>query len=130
MFAGGDIVTGAATVILAMGAGRKAATAIHEYLRAEEARRHASGPVGAESQTYAPGYWEHERNFERSEPPARPLASEQHAAAESAEPQTHAPDSGEQEGSFERSQPPARRFARQAAESAEPATHAPDYSEH
>ena len=32
IFAGGDIVTGAATVILAMGAGRKAATAIHEYL--------------------------------------------------------------------------------------------------
>lgn len=32
VWAGGDIVTGAATVILAMGAGRKAATAIHEYL--------------------------------------------------------------------------------------------------
>lgn len=32
VFAGGDIVTGAATVILAMGAGRRAATAIHEYL--------------------------------------------------------------------------------------------------
>jgi glutamate synthase (NADPH/NADH) small chain len=32
VFAGGDIVTGAATVILAMGAGRKAATAIHRYL--------------------------------------------------------------------------------------------------
>jgi len=33
VFAGGDIVTGAATVILAMGAGRKAAASIHEYLR-------------------------------------------------------------------------------------------------
>lgn len=33
VFAGGDIVTGGATVILAMGAGRKAAWAIHEYLR-------------------------------------------------------------------------------------------------
>lgn len=33
VYAGGDIVTGAATVILAMGAGRKAATAIDEYLR-------------------------------------------------------------------------------------------------
>lgn len=33
VFAGGDIVTGAATVILAMGAGRKAATAVHEYLQ-------------------------------------------------------------------------------------------------
>jgi glutamate synthase (NADPH/NADH) small chain len=32
VFAGGDIVTGAATVILAMGAGRKAASSIHEYL--------------------------------------------------------------------------------------------------
>ena len=33
VYAGGDIVTGAATVILAMGAGRKAANAIHEYLK-------------------------------------------------------------------------------------------------
>ena len=32
VFAGGDIVTGAATVILAMGAGRKAARSIHQYL--------------------------------------------------------------------------------------------------
>ena len=32
VFAGGDIVTGAATVILAMGAGRKAAASIDEYL--------------------------------------------------------------------------------------------------
>lgn len=32
VYAGGDVVTGAATVILAMGAGKKAATAIHEYL--------------------------------------------------------------------------------------------------
>lgn len=32
VYAGGDIVTGAATVILAMGAGRTAAKAIHEYL--------------------------------------------------------------------------------------------------
>lgn len=33
VFAGGDIVTGAATVIQAMGAGKKAAKAIHEYLK-------------------------------------------------------------------------------------------------
>ncbi len=33
VFAGGDIVIGAATVILAMGAGRKAAAAIDEYLK-------------------------------------------------------------------------------------------------
>ena len=33
VFAGGDAVTGAATVILAMGAGKKAAQGIHEYLQ-------------------------------------------------------------------------------------------------
>jgi len=33
VFAGGDIVTGAATVILAMGAGRTAARAIDDYLK-------------------------------------------------------------------------------------------------
>ena len=33
VFAGGDIVTGAATVISAMGAGKKAAAAIHEYIK-------------------------------------------------------------------------------------------------
>ena len=32
VWAGGDIVTGAATVILAMGAGREAADSIHDYL--------------------------------------------------------------------------------------------------
>jgi glutamate synthase (NADPH/NADH) small chain len=32
VYAGGDIVTGSATVISAMGAGRKAAKAMHEYL--------------------------------------------------------------------------------------------------
>jgi glutamate synthase (NADPH/NADH) small chain len=32
VYAGGDIVSGAATVILAMGQGRIAARAIHEYL--------------------------------------------------------------------------------------------------
>ena len=36
IFAGGDIVTGAATVILAMGAGKKAARAIHRYLMGED----------------------------------------------------------------------------------------------
>jgi glutamate synthase (NADPH/NADH) small chain len=35
VWAGGDIVTGAATVILAMGAGRVAARSIHEYLTGE-----------------------------------------------------------------------------------------------
>jgi glutamate synthase (NADPH/NADH) small chain len=36
VWAGGDIVTGAATVISAMGAGRRAALAIDEYLRGED----------------------------------------------------------------------------------------------
>lgn len=36
VFAGGDIVTGSATVILAMGAGRKAAASIHAYLTSGE----------------------------------------------------------------------------------------------
>jgi glutamate synthase (NADPH/NADH) small chain len=35
VFAGGDIVTGAATVILAMGAGKKAASGIDQYLKAK-----------------------------------------------------------------------------------------------
>lgn len=35
VYAGGDIVTGAATVILAMGAGKKAAAAIDEYLKSK-----------------------------------------------------------------------------------------------
>jgi glutamate synthase (NADPH/NADH) small chain len=38
VFAGGDIVTGGATVILAMGAGRKAAASIHAYLCSDEKR--------------------------------------------------------------------------------------------
>lgn len=43
VFAGGDIVTGSATVISAMGAGRKAAKGIHEYLL----RKHAELETGA-----------------------------------------------------------------------------------
>jgi len=35
VYAGGDIVTGGATVILAMGAGRKAARAIDSYLKSK-----------------------------------------------------------------------------------------------
>lgn len=38
IFAGGDIVTGAATVIEAMGAGKRAAEAIHRYLEAKGTR--------------------------------------------------------------------------------------------
>lgn len=36
VFAGGDAVTGAATVILAMGAGKKAATAIDEFIKSKK----------------------------------------------------------------------------------------------
>ncbi len=39
VYAGGDIVTGAATVIEAMGAGRRAAAAIDDYLRGQAAER-------------------------------------------------------------------------------------------
>ena len=35
VYAGGDAVTGAATVILAMGAGKKAAEHIHQYLQSK-----------------------------------------------------------------------------------------------
>ena len=37
MYAGGDIVTGGATVILAAGAGKKAAKAMHQYLMSKKA---------------------------------------------------------------------------------------------
>ncbi len=36
VYAGGDIVTGSATVILAMGAGKKSAKAIHEYISSKK----------------------------------------------------------------------------------------------
>ncbi len=36
VFAGGDAVTGAATVILAMGAGKRAAAAMDEYIKKKE----------------------------------------------------------------------------------------------
>jgi len=40
VFAGGDIVTGGATVILAMGAGRKAAKSIDGYLKSLDDKAH------------------------------------------------------------------------------------------
>lgn len=43
VFAGGDIVTGSATVISAMGAGKRAAFAMHEYMIG---KKDLSGPVG------------------------------------------------------------------------------------
>ncbi len=47
IFAGGDIVTGSATVILALGAGRRAATGMLQYL----GLRPADAPVGAAATT-------------------------------------------------------------------------------
>jgi glutamate synthase (NADPH/NADH) small chain len=47
VFAGGDIVSGSATVILAMGAGRKAAASIHEYLTTGEWQKSANREHGA-----------------------------------------------------------------------------------
>ncbi len=41
VYAGGDIVSGAASVILAMGAGRKAARAMHEYMQKLPAKKAA-----------------------------------------------------------------------------------------
>ena len=46
VFAGGDAVTGAATVILAMGAGRKAAKAIDAYIRGPRGKTGAGNPNG------------------------------------------------------------------------------------
>ena len=41
VFAGGDIVTGAATVILAMGAGKIAANAIDQYVKTQKQQSQA-----------------------------------------------------------------------------------------
>jgi len=41
VFAGGDIISGAATVISAMGAGKKAAKAIDKYIKAQNSKRKA-----------------------------------------------------------------------------------------
>ena len=51
VYAGGDIVTGSATVILAMGAGRKAADAIHKYLLNREKPVHSCSKT---RQSFAP----------------------------------------------------------------------------
>jgi glutamate synthase (NADPH/NADH) small chain len=42
VFAGGDVATGAATVISAMGAGRRAAQAMHDYLTNQEPKEGSS----------------------------------------------------------------------------------------
>jgi len=49
VFAGGDIVRGAATVILAMGDGKRAAAAIHGYLTGEPAAAEAAAAATAQA---------------------------------------------------------------------------------
>ncbi|PKQ21803.1 MAG: dihydropyrimidine dehydrogenase, partial [Actinobacteria bacterium HGW-Actinobacteria-5] len=62
VYAGGDIVTGAATVILAMGAGRKAAASIKDYLGIRDSGRvYAPEPPGLEGSLF--GIDLAERNF-------------------------------------------------------------------
>ncbi|PKP71688.1 MAG: glutamate synthase (NADPH), homotetrameric [Alphaproteobacteria bacterium HGW-Alphaproteobacteria-4] len=62
VYAGGDIVTGAATVILAMGAGRKAAASIKDYLGIRDSGRvYAPEPAGLEGSLF--GIDLAERNF-------------------------------------------------------------------
>ena len=60
VFAGGDIVTGAATVIEAMGAGRRAAASMKAYLGLRDSRAHYDS--GSE-QSF--GIDKRERNFAR-----------------------------------------------------------------
>ena len=62
VFAGGDIVTGAATVIEAMGAGRKAARSIKNYLRIRDTGADTASESAVE--TFF-GIDLHERNFAR-----------------------------------------------------------------
>jgi glutamate synthase (NADPH/NADH) small chain len=62
VFAGGDIVTGAATVIEAMGAGRKAARGMKKYLRIRDIEIGEVGEVGVDSFF---GIDLRERNFAR-----------------------------------------------------------------
>lgn len=55
VFAGGDIVTGGATVILAMGAGRTAATAIHRYLTTGSADPRPEGAADLDAEAEVEG---------------------------------------------------------------------------
>jgi glutamate synthase (NADPH/NADH) small chain len=64
VFAGGDIVTGAATVIEAMGAGRKAARSMKAYLGIRDtARGYSSGDAAGAGTLF--GIDTRERNFAR-----------------------------------------------------------------
>jgi glutamate synthase (NADPH/NADH) small chain len=64
VWAGGDIVTGGATVILAMGAGRKAARAMKQYLRIRNSEAvYDEGRSGLDDTLFGIGYAE--QNFVR-----------------------------------------------------------------
>ncbi|MDH4050008.1 MAG: NADPH-dependent glutamate synthase [Rubrivivax sp.] len=63
VYAGGDIVTGAATVIQAMGAGRRAARAMKAYLGLRDSERIYATDAGAESGLF--GIDRRERSFAR-----------------------------------------------------------------
>jgi glutamate synthase (NADPH/NADH) small chain len=54
VFAGGDIVRGAATVILAMGDGKTAGASIHQYLMGEELRPEEEACVASVSEASSP----------------------------------------------------------------------------
>jgi len=64
VFAGGDIVTGAATVIQAMGAGKAAAAAIDDFLMnraGKEAQKHYEESLGGYFRTSSDGHTDEER---------------------------------------------------------------------
>ena len=64
VYAGGDIVTGAATVIEAMGAGRRAARSIKEYLRIRDHEVALAGKATPAAARFL-GIDLRERNFAR-----------------------------------------------------------------
>jgi hypothetical protein len=89
VFAGGDIVTGAATVIEAMGAGRKAARSMKAYLGLRDTDAVYAGPRGsrhAASASTAP-----KRGFVRPRARRRP-ANEDSASGDTAGPLSELPD--------------------------------------
>jgi homotetrameric NADPH-dependent glutamate synthase len=79
VFAGGDIVSGGATVILAMGAGRRAAKAIASYLQLGK-----PWPIGKET-------------LERFSPGRLPIASAAEVASAKLCPKCHRPVEGDEE---------------------------------
>ena len=83
VFAGGDIVTGAATVILAMGAGRRAARAIGAWLSSGDRHEHRPWPVTREA---ADGFGTTAATTDAPDPGAASVASGASAGAPAARP--------------------------------------------